>query len=478
MSEMKVTVIPARRRRRNLAAPEEIKKLRVAAYCRVSTDTEEQETSYDAQIEHFTKYIKGNKEWEFAGIYADEGISATNTKKREQFNQMVQDAQDGKIDMIITKSISRFARNTLDCLKTVRKLKEKNVPVFFEKENINTMDASGELLLTIMSSIAQQESESLSKNVKIGLQYRFQQGKMSLNYNRFLGYTRDEEGKLVIVPEEAETVKRIFREYLEGGSTTGIAAGLEADGILTGANRKKWYGTTVVKILRNEKYIGDAVLQKTYTVDFLEKKRAKNDGLIPQYYVEGSHEAIISDQIFMEVQAEIARRAALRTDTKDKSSYFSKYAFSGIVFCGECGSPYRRLTWTPHGKKRYVWRCRKRVSKGVDNCQSRTLHEEVLQDAVVQAIKQTICSPETEYTAIETKVLEELSAGHEAELINIEEQLKELQDKVVKSVNNNEEFDSLVDKIELLRNRKEELTREQAQDHRNAECITELKEAI
>ena len=478
MSEMKVTVIPARRRRRNLAAPEEIKKLRVAAYCRVSTDTEEQETSYDAQIEHFTKYIKGNKEWEFAGIYADEGISATNTKKREQFNQMVQDAQDGKIDMIITKSISRFARNTLDCLKTVRKLKEKNVPVFFEKENINTMDASGELLLTIMSSIAQQESESLSKNVKIGLQYRFQQGKMSLNYNRFLGYTRDEEGKLVIVPEEAETVKRIFREYLEGGSTTGIAAGLEADGILTGANRKKWYGTTVDKILRNEKYIGDAVLQKTYTVDFLEKKRAKNDGLIPQYYVEGSHEAIISDQIFMEVQAEIARRAALRTDTKDKSSYFSKYAFLGIVFCGECGSPYRRLTWTPHGKKGYVWRCRKRVSKGVDNCQSRTLHEEVLQDAVVQAIKQTICSPETEYTAIETKVLEELSAGHEAELINIEEQLKELQDKVVKSVNNNEEFDSLVDKIEQLRNRKEELTREQAQDHRNAECITELKEAI
>lgn len=169
---------------------------------------------------------------------------------------------------------------------------------------------------------------------------------MSLNYNRFLGYTRDEEGKLVIVPEEAKTVKRIFREYLEGGSTTGIAAGLEADGILTGANRKKWYGSTVDKILRNEKYIDDAVLQKTYTVYFLEKKRAKNDGLIPQYYVEGSHEAIISDQIFMEVQAEIARRAALRTNTKDKSSYFSKYAFSEIVFCVECGSPYRRLTWT------------------------------------------------------------------------------------------------------------------------------------
>lgn len=169
---------------------------------------------------------------------------------------------------------------------------------------------------------------------------------MSLNYNRFLGYTRDEEGKLVIVPEEAETVKRIFREYLEGGSTTEIAAGLEADGILTGANRMKGYGTTVDKILRNEKYIGDAVLQKTYTVDFLEKKRAKNDSLIPQYYAEGSHEAIISDQIFMEVQAEIARRAASRTDTKNKSSYFSKYAFSEIAFCVECGSPYRRLTWT------------------------------------------------------------------------------------------------------------------------------------
>ncbi|MBF1356070.1 MAG: recombinase zinc beta ribbon domain-containing protein [Mogibacterium diversum] len=163
---------------------------------------------------------------------------------------------------------------------------------------------------------------------------------------------------------------------------------------------------------------------------------------------------------------------------KDKSSYFSKYAFSGIVFCGECGSPYRRLTWTPHGKKRYVWRCRKRVSKGVDNCQSRTVHEEVLQDAVVQAIKQTICNPEAEYTAIERKVLENLSTGHEAELMQIEEELKDLQDKVVKNVNNNDEFDSLVDKIEQLRNRKEELTREQAQDHRNAECITELKETI
>lgn len=478
MSEMKVTVIPARRHRRNIAAPEEVKKTRVAAYCRVSTDTDEQETSYDAQIEHFTKYIKERDEWEFAGIYADDGITGTNTKKRDKFNQMIKDAMDGKIDMIITKSISRFARNTLDCLKTVRKLKEKNVPVYFEKENINTMDASGELLLTIMSSIAQQESESLSKNVKIGLQYRFQQGKMSLNYNRFLGYTRDEEGRLVIVPEEAEVVKRIYREYLEGGSTTGIAAGLEADGILTGANRKKWYGTTVDKILRNEKYIGDAILQKTYTVDFLEKKRAKNDGLIPQYYVEDSHEAIISDQIFMEVQAEIARRAALRSGANDKTSFCSKYAFTGVVFCGECGSPFRRLTWTPHGKKMYVWRCRQRVSEGVDSCKGRSIHEEDLHEAVVQAIRQTICNPESEYTSIEDEVLEELSTSNETELKEIEEKLKSLQEAVVQNVNNNDEFDSLVDEIEKLRARKDELSQEQALNNRNMERITELREAI
>lgn len=230
-----VMVIPAKRQVGNTSRSQDAKpKLRVAAYCRVSTDSDEQATSYKAQVEHYTEYIKKNPEWEFAGIYADDGISGTNTKNREEFNRMIEDCEAGTIDMIITKSISRFARNTLDCLKYIRQLKEKNIPVFFEKEAINTMDAKGEALLTIMASLAQQESQSLSQNVKLGLQFRYQNGQVQVNHNRFLGYTKDEEGNLVIDPEQAEVVKRIYREYLEGYSMDKIAAGLEADGILTG----------------------------------------------------------------------------------------------------------------------------------------------------------------------------------------------------------------------------------------------------
>ncbi len=276
-----VTVIPARQRMGGGIKKEEKPKLRVAAYCRVSTDSDEQATSYETQIEHYTSFIQKNPEWELAGIFADDGISGTNTKKREEFNSMIDECMAGKIDMIITKSISRFARNTLDCLKYIRELKSKNIPVFFEKENINTMDSKGEVLLTIMASLAQQESQSLSQNVKLGLQYRYQQGLVQVNHNRFLGYTKDEDGRLVIVPEEAEIVKRIYREYLEGASLAQIGDGLEADGILTGAGKKQWLATTIKKILSNEKYIGDALLQKTYTVDFLSKKRVKNNGIVP-----------------------------------------------------------------------------------------------------------------------------------------------------------------------------------------------------
>lgn len=268
-----VMLIPAKRQIGSNARKqkEEKPKLRVAAYCSISTDSDEQATSYEAQVEHYTEYIKKNPDWVFAGIYADDGISGTNTKKREEFNRMIDDCNAGKIDMIITKSISRFARNTLDCLKYIRQLWDINIPVLCEKESINTMDAKGEVLITIMASLAQQESQSLSQNVKLGLQYRYQQGKVQINHNRFLGYTKDEEGNLIIDPEQAEIVKRIYREYLEGLSMDKIAAGLERDGILTGTGGTRWHTSTINKILRNEKYIGDTLLQKTYTTDFLNK---------------------------------------------------------------------------------------------------------------------------------------------------------------------------------------------------------------
>lgn len=288
-----ITVIPARRKVGTQKATEQVQKTRVAAYCRVSTEFDEQESSYEVQVAHYTSFIEGKPDWTLAGVYADDGISGTNTSKREAFNRMIDDCKAGKIDMIITKSISRFSRNTVDCLKYTRQLKELNIAVFFEKENINTMDAKGEVLITIMASLAQQESQSLSQNVKLGFQYRYQQGQITVNHNRFLGYTKDEKGQLIIDPDEAVVVRRIYREYLEGTSLQQICRGLEADGILTGAGKQKWRPETLHKILKNEKYIGDALLQKTYTVDFLEKKRVPNNGLVPQYYVENSHEAII-----------------------------------------------------------------------------------------------------------------------------------------------------------------------------------------
>ena len=329
-----VMLIPARRQGGNNARKqeEEKPKLRVAAYCRVSTDSDEQATSYEAQVEHYTEYIKRNPDWEFAGIYTDDGISGTNTKNREEFNRLIKDCEAGTIDMVITKSISRFARNTLDCLKYIKRLKEKNIPVFFEKESINTMDAKGEVLITIMASLAQQESQSLSQNVKLGLQFRYQNGQVQINHNRFLGYTKDENGNLVIDPKQAEVVKRIYREYLNGYSMDKIAFGLEADGILTGAGKKKWWTSTINKILRNEKYIGDALLQKTYTTDFLNKTRVKNNGLVPQYYVEGNHEAIIPKDIYLQVQEELVRRRVVKTSANGKKrSYSCNHCFSQIV---------------------------------------------------------------------------------------------------------------------------------------------------
>ena len=383
-----VMVIPAKRQVGNTARQQDAKpKLRVAAYCRVSTDSDEQATSYDAQVEHYTELIQKNPEWEFAGIYADDGISGTNTKKREDFNRMIDDCEAGNIDMIITKSISRFARNTLDCLKYIRKLKEKNIPVFFEKEAINTMDAKGEVLITIMASLAQQESQSLSQNVKLGLQFRYQSGQVQVNHNHFLGYTKDADGNLIIDPEQAEVVKRIYREYLEGYSMDRIAKGLEDDGILTGAGKTKWWTSTINKILRNEKYIGDALLQKTYTTDFLNKTRVKNNGIVPQYYVEGNHEAIIPKDIFLRVQEELVRRRIVKTSTNGKKrTYSCNHCFAQIVICGECGEMFRRIHWNNRGCKSIVWRCISRLEPTGQECHARTVNETILENVVVQAI--------------------------------------------------------------------------------------------
>lgn len=380
----------------------ELKLLRVAAYCRVSTKLEQQEGSYEAQISYYTEKIKSNLNWQLAGIYADDGISATNTKKRDDFNAMIEDCMAGKIDMIITKSVSRFARNTVDSLQTIRKLKEKNIAILFEKEGVNTLEGSGELLITILSSQAQEESRNISENTRWGITRRFENGIIAVNHKKFMGYTKDKKsGELVIVPEQAEIVRRIFRMYLEGSSILEITRALEKDKIKTVTGKDTWHPGVIEKMLSNEKYMGDALLQKTYTVDFLTKKRVKNDGIVPQYYIEDNHEAIIPKEIFYKVQEEKTRRANLNKVAvtrksnklkKEKSKYSSKYALTEVLVCAECGHPYRRQVWSKYGQKSAVWRCENRLKNGAKAAckNSPTLKEEPLHNAIMTAINNIV----------------------------------------------------------------------------------------
>lgn len=381
----KITFIAGRQNDEASETSQAVNKIRVAAYCRVSTDQEEQLSSYEAQVRYYTNHIQNNSLYEFAGIYADEGITATNTKKRDEFKRMIKDCREGKIDRIITKSISRFARNTVDCLNYVRELKEMGIGITFEKENIDTLDAKGEVLLTILSSLAQEESRSISENSTWGIRRRFEEGKVALNHNRFLGYDKDEAGNLIINEKQAKIVRRIYTEFLNGKGTTHIARELEQDKIKGCSGNTKWYDSTVKSILQNEKYKGDALLQKSYTVDFLSKKREINNGEVPQYYVEESHPAIIEIETWEAVQLEMERRKNFCEEHQIKK-LDTRIPFWGKVICGECGSVYSRKTWMrPDGTKRKVWQCSNRYkTKGIKGCESKHIDEEVLQKAFVE----------------------------------------------------------------------------------------------
>lgn len=470
-------MIPATKRVGTLKVDAEEKpKLRVAAYCRVSTDSDEQASSYEVQVEHYANFINSNSEWELAGIYADDGISGTSTKNREEFNRLIQDCMENKVDRIITKSISRFARNTLDCLKYIRQLKEKNIPVFFEKENIDTMDSKGEIMLTIMASLAQQESQSLSQNVKLGLQYRYQQGEITINHNRFLGYTKDEDGHLIIEPTEAEVVKRIFKEYLEGSSLIQIARNLETDRILTGAGNKNWAGTTVKGILVNEKYMGDALLAKTHTVDFLTKKRVKNNGIVPQYYVENSHEPIIPKTLFLQVQEEITRRANLK-NKKGSITYSSKYALSGITYCGKCGEIYRRLHWNNRGKKSIVWRCYSRLDKTKD-CDARTILEEDLKQVVVDGINRVFGDEGRIKDILNSNIQKMLKVDNTLEVETIDSQLQVLQQQLLEQSSKNQDVVSIGNQIIQLKEKKQSILLSKAESNSSKQRMAEMMEFI
>ena len=385
-AERIVEVIPATWNLTDESAGE-IKKLRVAAYCRVSTELEQQQSSYDIQVEYYTRHIMQNPNWIFAGVFADDGRSATNTFRRDDFNQLMDQCLKGKVDMVITKSISRFARNTVDCISWVRKLKEKNVAVYFEKENLNTLDDSTEMILTILSSQAQEESRAISTNVKWGYARKFEKGESTRQ--RSYGFRKAPTGEMCIVEEEAAVIRNMARWFLDGDSLERIKHRLEEAGIETTTGKKTWSTGTIYNILINEKIMGDVLLQKTFTADYLTKRRVKNSGQQKQYYVKNHHEAIIPKAVYYKIQEEIARRSSLKKagTRKGKTAqgvYSSKYALTGIMVCNECGAHYRRTTWAKSGKKVIVWRCINRLEHGTKRChESPTLKEEVIQEAIM-----------------------------------------------------------------------------------------------
>ncbi len=433
----------------------ELKTLRVAAYCRVSTTLEQQESSYEAQISYYTEKIKGNPNWKLAGIFADDGKSATNTKKRDDFNAMIDDCMAGKIDMVLTKSVSRFARNTVDSLQTIRKLKEKNIAIFF----------------------------------------------VTINHKKFMGYTKDENGELVIVPEQAEIVKRIFRMYLEGSSIGEITKALEGDKVKTVTGKETWHPGVIEKMLVNEKYMGDALMQKTYTVDFLTKKRVKNNGIVPQYYIEDNHEAIIPKELFYKVQEEKARRASLNKAAvtrkanklkKEKSKFSSKYALTEILVCAECGHPYRRQTWSKYGQKSAVWRCENRLKNGTKaTCKhSPTLKEEPLHNAIMTAINNVVENNGDFIGAFRENVIRVIG-GYSTKDIPTEydEQIESLQKEMLTLIEENakqgavaENFDGeykrISEKINELKQAKLKVVREKKQAENYKQKLTEMDSTL
>ena len=405
--------------------------LRVAAYCRVSTEQEEQQNSYQVQIAYYTDLINRKKEWSLVGIFADEGISGTQTKKRTEFNRMIRMCKNKKIDLVITKSISRFARNTVDCLEYVRQLKNLGIGVIFEKENINTLTMTSEFMIALYGSFAQAESESISKNVSWGKEKAYREGKVQFQYQNLLGYRKGTDGKPEIVPEEAETIKLIYKLFLDGYSMTNIKKVLESSGTLTAKGKKVWNESLISSILKNEKYVGDALLQKTYTLDCITHKVVRNHGERPMYLVTDHHAPIVDRDTYNRVQQELARRSSKRKISDktitEQGKYSSKYALSELLICGDCGTPYRRTTWSARGKKQIVWRCISRLEHGKKYCpDSPTIKEDQLHKAIIHAINNYYSCRNDIARILKANIGTVLECQGQEEIISIENRLKEI----------------------------------------------------
>jgi len=438
---------------------------RTAGYARVSTDADEQFTSYEAQVDYYTRYINSHADWEFVKVYTDEGISGTDTKHRDGFNEMITDALDGKIDLIVTKSVSRFARNTVDSLTTIRKLKEKGVEVYFEKENIWTFDSKGELLLTIMSSLAQEESRSISENVTWGKRKSASDGKVYVAYSRFLGYDKGEHKcEMVINPEQAELVKRIYRDFMSGKTAFTIATELTEEGIPTPGGKTQWRPSTVNSILSNEKYKGCARLQKTYTVDFLSKTQKKNEGEVPQYMVTDSHEAIIQPDEWELVQKELLRRKHLGR------RYSGGSVFSSKIICGDCGGFYGPKVWQSNTKyRKTIWQCSDKYKKGKEKCSAPYFSEDEIKAKFVEAFNLLFTGKDEIIENCELiKRRFSDTAAVDAELTEIENEIEVVTELTRKCIEENahqaqnqeeyqRQYDAYTERFESLRKRHSEL---------------------
>ena len=468
---------------------------RVAAYCRVSTDSEEQLTSYTTQKKVYTEMIAARPNWELAGIYADEGISGTRADKRPQFQKMIKDCFAGKIDYIVTKSVSRFARNTVDCLEHVRILKNRGIGIFFEEQNIDTLSIDSELYLVIYAGFAQSESESMSKNITWAYRKRFEDGKVLMQYKSMLGYRKGADGEPEIVPEEAKIVTRIFDMFLSGQTVRAISEQLRSEKIHIPGKNFSFSHVMVYNILRNEKYCGDSILQKTITVDCISKTRRDNMGEAPMYYVQNSHPAIISRETYHMTQAEIARRKTLAPASEKKAvtvaGKYSKYALSEVLVCGECGSRYRRVTWTSGGK-RVVWRCSNRLENGKKNCKmSLTVKEESLHAAIVRAINKFNSQDHAAYLALMKATIGE-ALGIQAETAEIDElkrRIDALNQKMVSIIQkaardgedieeHESEFKEMAESIALFKQRISILEQAKSTDAEMSERMAKIQEII
>lgn len=475
-----------------------IRKMNVCGYCRVSTDHLQQQYSLDAQVEHFKSLIKAKQEWNFVAVYADEGISGKNKRNRKEFLRMLRDAENNKIDLIVTKSISRFARNTIECIETVRMLKRWNVGVYFERENINTLTADSELLLSILSSVAEEEVLSVSENMKWSARKRFQQGHLMINTNRFLGYDKDEDGKLIINENQAAIVKRIFDEYIAGSGVAKIAKILSSEGIENISGNTKWSNSVIIGMLKNEKYTGDAFLQKTITLNSITLKRKKNEGEAPMYFVKDNHPAIISRETFDTVQQLIIERAKSKGNIPENSwKYQQRYVFSSKIICGQCDSVFKRTVHNSKSKTaQFYHTCGTYIEKGVGACDMKPIKEDTVKRLFVKIVNSLYKDKKIIQRYMDKiKALYEMD-GEGMKILEFEEQVDELlkEERVIfqlksKSIIDKEllekEHAELVEKISRLRREKavlqERIEKEDDRYKKTADIqslVKELKEPI